>query len=538
MLHDVRSISKSVVALGVLIAHDRGRIKSLDQPVLDYFPELAREHAGSPKAKITIKHALTMTAGLESRADGAFLPSETVALLFRRLLVAPPGAKFAYNGGMTQLLAEIVQRSTGRDIEEYTREQLLLPLGILTSEWAKRQDGEPDADSGLRLRSRDLAKIGLLIRNRGRWGGKQILPAQWVQEAVNAHIDIPQEGEAAAVGDRMGYGYQIWIGSFLDAHRRLLERTETPAQSQLSETGFGHMRAGSEQSINEVLRDDQAQLAVMQHEGTLPEYNGNARISRMNTLIALARLGEIRRAASSLPLLPFTDPAFSGSAKAVAAEVAMEAGRTDRAVALVEQIITAVKLPEGKTPADIRPTVIARYAEMLVAAGRAADAAKAIVPTRGDCYPCLVTRGEVAAAQHDATGATRWFAEAARQGPSLPQADYQWGRMLAANNDRAGALTHFAVAAKRAPGWYEPPFASGRLLMAQNHFADARAALEKAHAAAPKRADVMLALGRAQWLGGDRQAAQTTWAAARKLDLLEPDLAWLKVIDAAVKRAS
>lgn len=215
MLHDVRSISKSVVALGVLIAHDRGRIKSLDQPVLEYFPELAREHAGSPKAKITIKHALTMTAGLESRADGAFLPNETVALLFRRPLVAPPGAKFAYNGGMTQLLAEIVQRSTGRDIEEYTREQLLLPLGILTSEWAKRLDGEPDADSGLRLRSRDLAKIGLLIRNRGRWGGKQILRAQWVHEAVTAHIDIPQEGEAAAVGDRMGYGYQIWIGSFL-----------------------------------------------------------------------------------------------------------------------------------------------------------------------------------------------------------------------------------------------------------------------------------------------------------------------------------
>lgn len=215
MLHDVRSISKSVVALAVLIAHERGRIKSLDQPVLDYFPELAREYAGGQKSQITIKHALTMTAGLETLGDGRFLPTETVALLFSRNLVASPGAEFAYNGGLTQLLAEIVQRSAGRDIEEFTREQLLAPLGIVTSEWAKSQDGEPDADSGLRLRSRDLAKIGLLIANRGRWRGTQILSSELVQEAVSEHIDIPQEAEAEAVGDRQGYGYQIWRFSSL-----------------------------------------------------------------------------------------------------------------------------------------------------------------------------------------------------------------------------------------------------------------------------------------------------------------------------------
>jgi len=222
MLHDIRSISKSVVALAVLVAHDRGRIKNLDQPVLDYFPELAGEHAGGQKAQITIRHALTMTAGFEAYGDGRFLPTETVRLLFRRNLVAPPGAKFAYNGGLTQLLAEIVHRSTGRDIEEFTREQLLAPLGIETSEWAKRQDGEPDADSGLRLLSRDLAKIGLLLVNKGRWGGQPILPARLVDEAVAAQIEIPQEGEAAALGDRMGYGYQIWLPSFVIDGKRVL----------------------------------------------------------------------------------------------------------------------------------------------------------------------------------------------------------------------------------------------------------------------------------------------------------------------------
>ena len=196
------------------------------------------------------------------------------------------------------------------------------------------------------------------------------------------------------------------------------------------------------------------------------------------------------------------------------------------------------QLAKGMTLADASPTFAAGYAEILVAAGRVEEAAKAIAPTRLDCYPCLVARGEVAAAQRDMSGATRWFAAAARQGPSLPQADYQWGRMLAANGKPDAALAHFAVAAKCAPGWWEPPYAAGKLLIAAHRFAEARAQLEKAHAAAPKRADVALALGRAQWLGGDRKTAQATWRTARKLDLLGADLGWIKAIDAAMNRAS
>ena len=391
---------------------------------------------------------------------------------------------------------------------------------------------------------REIAEQGSDVRER-QWGyvgwtTKLENLGRYEEAELRARQGITLDPDFGKIYSNLADDYQSTgrYEAIVDADRKLLERIKTPTQSQLSQTGFGHMREGSEQRIDEVLRDDQARLAVMQREGTLPEYNGNSRLARMNTLVALARLGEFRRAAASIPLLPFPDPAFSDQAKGVAAEVAMEAGRTDKAVALMEQVIAAAKLPKGKTAADVLPTGVARYAEMLVAAERAGDAAKAIEPTRGDCYPCLIARAEVAAALRDTAGATRWFAEAARQGPSLPQADYQWGQMLAVHHDRAAALAHFAVAAKRAPGWYEPPYASGRLLMAENHFGEARAALETAHVAAPKRADVMLALGRAQWLGGDRAAAKATWATARRLDLLEPALAWLKVIDAAVKRTS
>lgn len=390
---------------------------------------------------------------------------------------------------------------------------------------------------------REIAEQGSDVRERQwgyvGWATRLTSLGRYSESELRARQGIALGPDFGKIYSNLADGY-IATGRnepMIEAGRNVLQRLRTPEQSQLSPTGFGHMRAASQRSIAGVLRDDQAQLAVMQHEGTLPEYNGNSRSSRMFTLVALSRLGEFRRTAGSLPLLPFNDPAFAAQAMIVAAEFAMATGRTVTAVAWMDKALPAEQLPPGTTVAAIDPVTVARYGEMLLAAGRAADAAKAIAPTRGDCYPCLVARGEVAAAQRDAQAATRWFAEAARQGPSLPQADYQWGRMLAANDNAPAALAHFAVAAKRSPGWYEPPYAAGRLLIAEHRFGEARAQLEKAHRAAPKRADVALALGRAQWLGRDRKAALATWAVARRLDLLRPDLAWLRRIDAAVKRA-
>lgn len=231
-LHDVRSVSKSVVALAVLVAYDRGHIKSLDQPLFDYFPEYSERYALDGKSKITLRHLLTMTAGLEWNEDVPYghpdsspakfaRAPDPIAFVLGRPLVTAPGTKFLYNGGLTQLLAAIVERSTGEDIEQFTDRNLLSPLGIRSYEWAKRADGKPDADSGLRLRSRDLAKVGLLVRNRGEWSGRRLLPAKLVDDAVAGHIVIPQEGEAAALGDQQAYGYQIWLSSFLIGKERV-----------------------------------------------------------------------------------------------------------------------------------------------------------------------------------------------------------------------------------------------------------------------------------------------------------------------------
>ena len=218
-LHDVRSISKSVVALAVLIAHANGQIPDLDQPVVAWLPELAAL-AGDDKAGITLRHLLTMTAGLDWQEDLPYADPrntagqmnqapDTLAFVLGRPLVAAPGARFNYNGGLTQLLAAVVQRATGLDIDRYAQANLLAPLGITRHEWARMETGQPDADSGLRLRSRDLAKIGLLLMNRGEWNGHQLIPADHIDDAVAEHFRIPP-GPDAYPGDTQGYGYQIW----------------------------------------------------------------------------------------------------------------------------------------------------------------------------------------------------------------------------------------------------------------------------------------------------------------------------------------
>lgn len=221
-LHDMRSVSKSVVALAVLVAHSHGKIKSLDQSVFDFFPEYASLAQGEKK-NITIRHALTMTPGLEwnegfaysNPANTAFQMNNapnTIEFVLSRKLVNKPGTTFEYNGGTTQLLAAILKKATGSDIENFTAKHLLTPLGITKYEWAPLK-GQPDADSGLRLRSRDMAKIGLLVMNSGKWKGKQIIPAKLIDDATRPSVKVSEEAD----GWKTHYGYQIWLQSFPDA---------------------------------------------------------------------------------------------------------------------------------------------------------------------------------------------------------------------------------------------------------------------------------------------------------------------------------
>ncbi|MGE0440219.1 MAG: serine hydrolase domain-containing protein [Gemmatimonadales bacterium] len=227
VLQDLRSVTKTVVGLAVLMAHAQGHIASLDQPVLPFFPEFAAS-ASNGTSRLTVRHLLSMTAGLEWNETVSYLdPANSEGRMMRapnpiefvlsRQLVATPGSTFAYCGGCSHLLAEIVHRSTGMPVDQFAARHLFAPLGIETFRWDKGSDGMPYGFSGLRLRSRDVGKIGLLLHQNGEWRGRRLIPGSLVSDAVAEHVVVTPEN---AEGDIVGYGYQVWRFSFVENGRR------------------------------------------------------------------------------------------------------------------------------------------------------------------------------------------------------------------------------------------------------------------------------------------------------------------------------
>ena len=211
-LHDMRSVSKSVIALLYGILLERGEVPALDTPVSALYPDHP-DLAQPPKNAILIRHLLTMTAGLawdEPSPVHRPLHDDQTALVWSRDLYAevfgrdvqaPPGERFFYSGGLTSVLVDCIERSTGRALTELLNEHLFQPLDIREWSWTKDLRGRPLAFAGLRLRPRDLLKIGRLVLAGGQWRGRQLVPAAWVAAATQAHVQASAD---------LGYGYQWW----------------------------------------------------------------------------------------------------------------------------------------------------------------------------------------------------------------------------------------------------------------------------------------------------------------------------------------
>jgi CubicO group peptidase (beta-lactamase class C family) len=131
---------------------------------------------------------------------------DRVRFVLEQPLVRPPGAAWIYNGGTTALIAETITRRAGRPLDDLAKELLFDPLGIGGADWVRYGDGTPVAASGLRLRPRDLARIGETVLRRGRWQGRQVVPADWVAAATAPRIN----GQGLFF-----YGLQWWLGRSL-----------------------------------------------------------------------------------------------------------------------------------------------------------------------------------------------------------------------------------------------------------------------------------------------------------------------------------
>jgi len=206
--HDLQSATKSVVALLAGAALDRGLIKSVDAPLLSFFPEYP-DLAATERQRITLRDALTMTAGLNwptrpyldmaRKTDAAADPDRFV---LEQPVTAPPGSRWRYNNGTAELVGGAVRNAVGRPLDQFAKETLFDPLGITDWEWGRMANGDPGASWGLRLRPRDLAKIGQLVLDHGAWQGRQIISADWIGEMTTARIVKPD----------VSYGYLWWLG--------------------------------------------------------------------------------------------------------------------------------------------------------------------------------------------------------------------------------------------------------------------------------------------------------------------------------------
>ncbi len=204
------SMAKSVTSILIGCALDDGLIKSIDEPIVNYIPELNRDGL----EKITIKHLLDMKSGI--RFDESYVnPFSDAATyyygrnlrkaMYRRKLAHDPGGDFEYSSGDTQLLGLVLERALkGKTITAYLEEKLWKPLGMeYDATWSldREEDGLEKTFCCLNARARDFAKLGRLYLNNGNWNGKQIVSSEWVKESTT-----PTPGNE-------GYTNQWWLNS-------------------------------------------------------------------------------------------------------------------------------------------------------------------------------------------------------------------------------------------------------------------------------------------------------------------------------------
>jgi CubicO group peptidase (beta-lactamase class C family) len=209
----IQSATKSVASALVGIALEQGCLTSVEQKMLDSFPEVAGQITDPRKEQITIRQMLQMRAGYpweETHADlwEGLLSGHYPRLVEEFPLTADPGTEFQYSNLTSNWLGIIVDRACGSHLKPYAEENLFLPMGVEAGEWGTDWDGHNNGCGDLHLRARDMAKFGLLYLNDGEWEGNQIVPSDWVHDSLRTYSEDAWDN-IGRFRD-IGYGYQWW----------------------------------------------------------------------------------------------------------------------------------------------------------------------------------------------------------------------------------------------------------------------------------------------------------------------------------------
>ncbi|MEQ8338893.1 MAG: serine hydrolase [Cyclobacteriaceae bacterium] len=227
-LHDLRSTTKSIRALLIGIAIDKGFIQDVNDPIGKYLKHPApTKNPDERKDQITIKHLLTMSSGLDcndwdksskGQEDKVYKKKDWLQYTLDLPMMNDPGSVSHYCSMGAILIAEIISQASGMTIQEFAQKYLFAELGITRVEWGHTSDKNV-IDSGKRLymTPRDLARIGQLVLDEGNWNGKQVIPADWVKEATTPKTQITG----------MDYGYFWWNIPFMLDEEKIISKTAT-----------------------------------------------------------------------------------------------------------------------------------------------------------------------------------------------------------------------------------------------------------------------------------------------------------------------
>jgi CubicO group peptidase (beta-lactamase class C family) len=212
--HTLYSTSKSFTATAVGFAVSEKRL-SVNDKVISFFPDALPDTISPFLSEMKVKDLLSMSAGLDPDPTFTTVVNDTnwVKAFFKKPVVHEPGTKFLYNTLATYMLSAIVQKVTGEKVVDFLKPRLFEPLAIKGMDWEVDPRGINTGGWGLRLKTEDLAKFGELFLQKGKWNGKQVLPAAWIEEATSLKIyqapDAPQSKKDSS--DWMqGYCYQMW----------------------------------------------------------------------------------------------------------------------------------------------------------------------------------------------------------------------------------------------------------------------------------------------------------------------------------------
>lgn len=195
---EAMSASKSIVSIAIGLLVDKGLIKSIDDPVYSLYPEWKQGN----KKSITIRHLLNHTSGLQNVPNAGVeieVSPDVIQLALCAELETLPGQQFSYNNKASNLLSGIVEKASGLSLEKFLDKHLFAPLGIKNYTWVKDEKGNPLGMSGFNVLPEDFAKIGMLILNKGKWKGKQVLSETWINQML-----APSERDD-------NYGFEWWL---------------------------------------------------------------------------------------------------------------------------------------------------------------------------------------------------------------------------------------------------------------------------------------------------------------------------------------